>query len=226
MFENDVEMLNTYINEFKKYQKKYYPDITETNDNGEWVFGKEFDQMCSAYLKIIENYDASLATGRLINKMLYVIARDNECSHLLDVTLNYHRWFEILCRKSIKTDYYNAKWQFAEFLGYYDGNSNITEMIFDFIKSGDEYTERMALKSMCEHYPVYVEKYAIKFWNRNVYTYEENEYQKMMALYALYRVFSPSLKKYIAKAYETDYVYLKNYADELMKDKNYFNFFT
>ncbi len=36
MFNNDVYRLHRVVEKFKKYQKRYYPYITEENDNGEW----------------------------------------------------------------------------------------------------------------------------------------------------------------------------------------------
>lgn len=217
MFQKDIQSLNKYIKAFQKYQKRYYPHITEENDNGEWEIGiDQWDRMCSAYLKIIENYNAECATEPLVNDMLYVIARDSECSHLLVETLKYPDWFEVLCRHSVKTDYYNARWQFAEQLGKYQGKSNIKNLLFQFIESGDEYTERMALHSLCEHFPERVEEYAVKFWERNIY--KEDEYQKIMALYALHKIQSPLLNEYILKSYETDYGYLKGWAEEYAKE--------
>ena len=213
MLEKDVRTLHNLVKKFKRFQKQYYPKKTEENDNGEWEIGIPlWTEMNSAYLKIIENYHAESVTQKLIDDMLYVIARDSECSHLLIETLDYPEWFELLCQHSIETDYYNARWQFAEQIGSYKGESDIKELLFAFIESGDEYTERMALQSLCEHFPKQAEEYAVKFWNRNIY--REDEYQKIMALYALHRVKSPLLKKYIKKAYETEYGYLKGWADK------------
>ena len=217
MFEKDVDTLHKYVEKFKGYQKKYYPHITEETDNGEWEIGADYwKEMNTAYLNIVEKYSAECATENLLNDMLYVIARDSECSDLLEETLDYPEWFEILCRNSINTNYYNAKWQFAEQLGSYEGDSDIKELLFYFIESGEEYIERMALKSLCRHFPERVEEYALKFWNRNIY--RDDEYQKIMALYALHEVKSPLLKEYIARAYETEYTYLKGWADEYLQE--------
>ena len=217
MFNNYVYRLHRVVEKFKKYQKRYYPYITEENDNGEWEIGiKLWDEMNSAYLTVIEIYEADCAVKSLTDDMLYVIARDSECSHLLCETLNYAKWFELLCRRSIETGYYNAKWQFAEKLGNYKEESDVTELLFSFIESGDEYTERMALQSLCVHFPERVEQYAIKFWNRKIYN--EDEYQKIMALYALHEIKSPLLKEYIAKSYQMDYIYLKEWADRYAEE--------
>lgn len=212
MFKEDVITLHKQVRKFKHIQKKYYPHITEENDNGEWEIGfRQWHEMNSTYLRIIEEYPPESIDKKLIDDMLYVIARDSECSSLLIKTLQYPKWFEVLCQHSTTTGYYNARWQFAEQTGNYKGESDIKDLLFCFIESGDEYTERMALQSLCEHFPEQAEAYAVKFWNRNIYA--EDEYQKIMALYALYRIKSPLLKKYIAKAYETEYFYLKEWAD-------------
>lgn len=215
MFEKDVLTLHKRVINFKQFQMRHYPQITEKNDNGEWEIGhRQWEEMNCAYLEIIEKYTTAAASigEELIDDLLYVIARDSECSHLLIQTLQYPQWFETLCRHSITTEYYNARWQFAEQIGNYKGESDIKELLFSFIESGDEYTERMALQSLCEHFPEQAEAYAVKFWNRNIY--REDEYQKIMALYALHRINSPLLKKYVAKAYETEYCYLKKWADK------------
>lgn len=212
ILKKDIKKLHRSVKAVKKYQRKNYPDITEENDNGEWAFFKEFDKMCSAYLSIVKNYDSQIATKPLINDMLYAIARDNEASIIIKETIKYPTWFELLCKECIGTEYINTQWQFAEQLGNYHSESDAANLLFRFIESGNEYTERMALQSLCEHFPKEAEKYAVKFWNREIY--EADEYQKIMALYALNRIKSPLLNEYIAKAYKTDYHYLKQWADE------------
>ena len=185
MFEKDIVTLHKQVMEFKRFQKKYYPQMTKENDNGEWEIGlRQWNEMNSTYLLI--------------------------------KTLQYPQWFEVLCRHSIATDYYNARWQFAEQIGNYKGESDIKNLLFCFIESKDEYTERMALQSLCEHFPEQAESYAVKFWNRNVY--KEDEYQKIMALYVLHKINSPLLEEYAAKAYEMEYCYLKEWADKYVNE--------
>lgn len=213
MFEEDVTRLHKCVNALKRFQRKHYPQVTEENDNGEWEIGhRQWDEMNLAFLQIIENYTLGSPGEELIDDMLYVIARDSECSHLFRSILQRPEWFEILCRHSITTNRYNARWQFAEQLENYEGKSEIKELLFRFIESGEEYTERMALQSLCKHFPKQAEFYAVKFWNRNIYA--EDEYQKIMALYALHKIKSPLLKAYIAKACETEYRFLKEWADK------------
>ena len=211
MGKNLVEELHISVETFKAFQKSNYPQVTEENDNGEWEIGlTQWEEMNSVYLKMIKNGKPEAMTDELLDDMLYVIARDNECCDLLTETLNYPDWLELLCIRSIHTNYQNAKWQFAQQLGEYRGESDITELLFCFIESGDEYTERMALWSMCQHFPKQAEEYAVKFWERNIYS--ADEYQKLMALDVLYQINSPLLQEYIARASQTEYNYLKKRA--------------
>lgn len=110
MLKGDKKALHRAVKAFKRFQKRHCPHITEENDNGEWVFGGPFDRICKAYLSIIERYNPEkvLVSEALIRDMLYIIARDSECSHLLKATLKYPKWFEKLCSYSISTCYYNV----------------------------------------------------------------------------------------------------------------------
>lgn len=119
------------------------------HDNGEWEYGlSEFDEMCNIILEIIENISYEEASDQMIDDMLFGIARDNECSRIVCELLKYPEWYSLLCRKSLETDYINAKWQFAETLKNYNGSDGLYELIFEFLNVDDEYTERLALKSL------------------------------------------------------------------------------
>lgn len=208
--------LHRAVEAFKKYQAERFPDITEENDNGEWESGAEFDAMCSAYMGVLENVLAGDADDELLEEMLYAIARDNECSYLIAETVGDPDWFDILCRYSIETKYMNAKWQFAGYLYKYEGKEETRRLIFRFLESGEEYTERIALQSLAEMYPDKVEEYALRFWNQN--KYEADEYQKLMVLGVLNRIGSPLLESCLAEAEKTEYYYLKSYAEKLKKE--------
>lgn len=141
--------LHESVCSFKRWAEKNYPKWTEENDNGEWEVGSyEFNEMCSNILKIIENTSCTEATQQMTDDILFGIARDNECSVIVDTLLEHNEWYSFLCRQCLKTNYINAKWQFAKSLIDYKGNDNLCEMVFEFLEAGDEYTERLALKSL------------------------------------------------------------------------------
>ncbi|MCI8815671.1 MAG: hypothetical protein HFF15_02435 [Angelakisella sp.] len=215
MFDCGENRLHEKVNHFRSWAKANYPEITEKNDNGEWCFCTEFDEMVSEAICFIKKNDAEKATQQIIDDLLYAIARDNECSMIMAELDRYGKWFALLCRSCLNTAYINAKWQFAEHLGGYKGDDNLQELVFEFLDTGDEYTERLALKTLAGIYPEEAEKYAVIFWNRR--KYEDDEYQKIMVLHVLYQIHSPQLQFYLELAELTNYEYLKSNAAEIRK---------
>ncbi len=206
--------LHKSVCKFKRWAKRNYPTKTEDNDNGEWELeSNEFDKMYDNIIEIIKNTFSHSATEQMIDDILYGIARDNEASRIIDVLKNFPEWYSVLCRQCLKTNYTNAKWQFAESLINYNGNDNLKEMIYQFLEVDDEYTERLALMSLAHIYPDKAEKYAIDFWNRN--KFENDEYQKIMVLHVLYKINSPELKYYLDLADQSEYIYLKENSIEI-----------
>lgn len=207
--------LHTKVQMFKIWAETNYPEKTEDNDNGEWCFCSEFDEMYSAAVDMIQKNPATVATDQIISDLLYAIARDNECESISQVLEHYNDWFSLLCQKCLQSPYTNAKWQLAIKLRNYSGNDDLKDLIFEFLSAGDEYTKRMALQSLAFIYPEQAEKYAIKFWNRNIYKYDE--YQKIMVLHVLYQIKSSYLNDYLETAEKSDYEYLKMNAEEIRK---------
>lgn len=216
---NYEKRLHKSVIKFKKRADKIHPQWNEMHDNGEWEYGlSEFDEMCNIILEIIENISYEEASDQIIDDMLFGIARDNECSRIVCELLKYPEWYSLLCRKSLETDYINAKWQFAETLKDYNGSDGLYELIFEFLNVDDEYTERLALKSLAYIYPDKAEKYAIGFWHRDKYkSAYEIEYQKIMVLHVLHIIHSPELEKYLDLADKTEYCYLKKNSEEIRK---------
>ena len=116
------ERLYKEIRAFRLWADKYYPDRSEENDNGEWEFGvnSHFNEMLSAAILIVSETDSAEADEKLIDSLLFVVARDNESEILADELLKHKDWFELLARKSTDTQYINAQWQFAKRLASCD----------------------------------------------------------------------------------------------------------
>lgn len=215
-YESQFDIL---VKNFKRWAEKNYPDITEENDNGEWVFCDEFDEMIGFSLKILENIEAEDATPQLIDNLLFCIARDNDCLILINNLENYPQWFSVLCKASFKTNYINAKWQFAEYLGKYNGDDNLQECIFEFLEIDDEYTQRMALSTLVSLYPNKVEEYVEKHWDKSKEFGKNLEgYHKMMILDVLNRIKSSNLKRYLLLAQQSEHKYLKEFADKILNE--------
>lgn len=219
MTEKYKETLHSKVNQFKFWAKTNYPMVTEDNDNGEWCLDeKTFNDMCTYSLTVIDHVAASEATEQMIDDLLYAIARDNECSMILYKLEEHSEWFALLCRHCLNTEYTNAKWQFAEHLPNYQGSDDLKEMVYDFLQAGDEYTERLALRSLAAIHPEHAERYAVEFWERNKYEYDE--YQKIMVLHVLYQIRSAKLPHYLALAEKSEYEYLRWNAAEI-QDKQH-----
>ncbi len=204
--------LNEKVRVFKQWAEKTHPGITEDNDNGEWCFGTEFDEMYSSAVDTISTIPASDADEYMIDDMLYAIARDNESESIMDMLTEHSEWFSLLCRASIASPYTNAKWQFAKALAHH-GSDDLKSMIYEFLDTGDEYTERMALQSLAYIDPVQAERYAGIFWDRN--KYEHDKYQKIMVLHVLYMIRSELLEKYLDIAERSDSTALRTNAQQI-----------
>lgn len=85
--------------------------------------------MVSYALSIIQKCPAASATEQMIDDLLYVIARDNECESIVKELVVHIDWFSLLCRHSLKTHYANAKWQFAKNLCNYNGNDEYQKIM-------------------------------------------------------------------------------------------------
>jgi len=196
---------------FKKWAHKKYPHIGEDNDNGEWEFCDKFDRMCDSFRAVAANTAAQDLTPETIDDLLYTIARDNECPMLINEISS--ELYRVLCKAVLDTPYTNAKWEFAETLKDHGEDEEIRPLIFEFLDTGDEYTERMALQSLAFLYPEKTEGYAEKFWSREIY--ENDEYQKIMVLHALHIIGSSKLSHYLDMACRSSMKYLKENADTI-----------
>lgn len=218
MLEEYEKDLHTKVNRFKAWAKENFPAFSEENDNGEWCFCDEFFDMYACAMAIISNLAAGAATEQMIDDLLFVAARDNEGENFVDELEEHSEWFALLCRRCLQTGYTNAKWQFAKHLPGCKGRDGFKEIIYDFFKTDDEYTDRMALQALAEIYPEQAERYAVDFWERKKYEYDE--YQKIMVLHVLFQIHSPKLPHYLALAEKSEYRYLRENAEKIYDKLN------
>ena len=96
--------LHTKVNNFKRWAKANYPEVTEKNDNGEWCFCTEFYEMVSEAIRFMKKNSTEKATQQVIDDLLYAIARDNEDCTIIEELEQYSEWFALLCRCCLNTD--------------------------------------------------------------------------------------------------------------------------
>lgn len=88
--------LHRAVAQFVKEADKKYPNWSERNDNGEWGIGLDkFDDMYKVILEIIEYTSCDEATEQMLDDILFGIARDNECSRIIEVLLKYPDWYAL-----------------------------------------------------------------------------------------------------------------------------------
>ena len=177
--------------------------------------GSHFEEMCDAAMEVIRDRICADADDNLIDALLYVIARDNECETVAGELAKHKDWFDLLSKRSLGSVYVNAQWQLAKRLPSCVGCDK--ELIFEFIRSDNEYVSRISLMALAELFPEKAEAYAIDFWNRGIYdegSYED-EYQKIMVLHVLNKVHSPALAGYLDKAAVSGFRYLKENAEQI-----------
>ena len=70
----------------------------------------------------------------------------------------------------------------------------ISQLLLRFNVDNDEYVSRMAMLALANIESAHTEKLAVKAWKTN------DEYQRIAALWAIWRIKSPNLPKYIEAA--------------------------
>ena len=88
-------------------------------------------------------------------------------------------------------------------------------MILDFAKDPNEYVSRRALLAMPALRPDCVEQFAPLFWERNCYSLELQEYQRIAVLVSLDAIHSGLLSQYIKRAKRDGRKYLLEAAERI-----------
>ncbi len=70
--------------------------------------------MRKAAINVIKCFKCSDSDEKLIDALLFTIARDNECEIIINELVNYKDWYELLAKKSLGSKYINSEWQFAK----------------------------------------------------------------------------------------------------------------
>lgn len=208
--------LNREVKKYKRWLSRHHPKVNEDNDNGERI-GTNFDTMKASAVEYIKEIKVDNSSEKDINALLYCMARDNESEVFADFLSEQYEWFSKLAEVCLKTGYTTAKRQIAKRLPKYKNDDRIANLIYDYIKIDDEYTQRMSLFALAEIYPDTAERYAVDFWERDKYrgdSYSE-EYQKIMVLRVLEKIKSNELEHYIEEAKKSNFVYLKDNATEI-----------
>lgn len=212
------ERLSEQAAKLHLWQETTYPGRTTEELGGEWeVDYPAWDDVFDAFCHVLTDLDAGQAEEPLLAEMLYLIARDNEGEGLIQRTTQYPAWFEVLCRYSVQSSEPEARWQFAAYLPECSCSREVKDLILDFAGDSQEYVNRRALLAMPALRPDCVEQFAPIFWERDCYSPELQEYQRIAVLVALDTIHSNQLPQYLEQAKRDGRRYLLEHAERIEK---------
>ena len=210
------ECLLEQVGKFHQWQEITYPGKTTEEIGGAWeVDYPAWNDIFDAFCHVLTQMDAETADSVLLDEMVYLIARDNEAEGFIQETTSHPQWFECLCRRAAASNENEAKWQFAAYLPECSCSQEVRDIILDFAKDPNEYVSRRALLAMPALRPDCVEQFAPLFWERNCYSPELQEYQRIAVLVSLDAIHSDLLPQYLEQAKQDGRRYLLEHAKRI-----------
>ena len=210
------ERLLEQVGKFHQWQEITYPGKTTEEIGGAWeVDYPAWNDIFDAFCHVLTQMDAEIADSVLLDEMVYLIARDNEAEGFIQETTSHPQWFECLCRRAAASNESEAKWQFAAYLPECSCSQEVRDIILDFAKDPNEYVSRRALLAMPALRPDCVEQFAPLFWERNCYSPELQEYQRIAVLVSLDAIHSDLLPQYLERAKQDGRSYLLEHAKRI-----------
>ena len=210
------ERLLEQVGKFHQWQEITYPGKTTEEIGGAWeVDYPAWNDIFDAFCHVLTQMDAEMADSFLLDKMVYLIARANEAEGFIQETTSHPKWFECLCRRAAASNESEAKWQFAAYLPKCSCSQEVRNIILDFAKDPNEYVSRRALLAMPALRPDCVEQFDPLFWERNCYSTELQEYQRIAVLVSLDAIHSDMLPQYLERAKQDGRSYLLEHAKRI-----------
>ncbi|HET6991237.1 MAG TPA: hypothetical protein VFJ43_07940 [Bacteroidia bacterium] len=203
-------MTHPLFDEIAKFEQwaNAYSAIPQEERVGEWECDYDVLSAQGSWSSIYKHFDDFIMhseplswTDSVISKLLYIIARDNECEILAREVTRFEKGFIILAKKSLEMGPRDAKWQLAVRLNLLADKKLAFALLEAFVKDPEEYVNRRALMKLAEMGWEKTEDYCRMVWERKNYG-EVQEYQRMAVLYSLRCVKSPLLSEYIRLAKE------------------------
>ena len=210
------ERLLEQVGKFHQWQEITYPGKTTEEIGGAWeVDYPAWNDIFDAFCHVLTQMDAEMADSILLDEMVYLIARANEAEGFIQETTSHPKWFECLCRRAAASNESEAKWQFAAYLPECSCSQEVRDIILDFAKDPNVYVSRRALLARPARRPDCVEQFAPLFWERNCYSPELQEYQRIAVLVSLDAIHSDLLPQYLERAKQDGRSYLLEHAKRI-----------
>lgn len=208
-----IHSLFTAINDFDKWAQAL-SDKPQDDRGGEWECDyRHWSAIYDAFEFFIQTSNPETWTAGEKDRLLYILARDNELQILAKMVSTNQRTLTILTEYSITHGHRDDKWQLAVQLHKLDDKNKAIQLLEQLVMAEDEYVNRRSLMELATLGASSVEHYCEVFWNRQIYLPEVEEYQKMTVLAALKEINSPQLRRYLELAKEDGRKYLVRAAE-------------
>jgi len=212
-----TDQLFIEIDKFDNWAQSLF-DIPQDDIGGEWECNYEnWDNIYKSFESFITTVNPQSLTDDQKNRLLYIIARDNETEYLASILDNH--FLTLLTEQSIKKGHRDDKWQLAVQLNKLTDRQKALKLLDSFVNDEDEYVNRRSLMELAKLKSENVEFYAEKFWHKDKYG-EMEKYQKIAVLHSLKTINSKLLDNYIKLAKQSGDKYLVENAEKIASEKN------
>ena len=202
------------IDKFDQWAKAQF-NIPQDEIGGEWECNYDnWTGIYQAFEKFLAITSAESLTQNQKERILYIIARDNDAGYLAGI-LNEPFLIE-LTEQAINNGSRDNKWQLAIQLYKLSDRQKALDFLEQLVNDNEEYVTRRALMELAKLKSEKVEFYAEKFWHKDKYGKME-EYQKIAVLHALKTVNSKYLHQYIELALQSGQKYLIENAEQIQR---------
>jgi hypothetical protein len=183
--------LTAEIAKFLQWSEQFPDD----NRPSGWEAGyPEWPTLRDAATAVVKAGDPDAAGPQPVEQVLYVVARDNAEQWMVQTLIEHPKWLHAVAKASLEFEDGDAHWQLAVALGASPHKAEAEEMLLKFNESADEYVSRMALLALANIGSKQTEKLSVKAWKTN------DEYQRIAALWAVWRIKSSNLPKFLEAA--------------------------
>lgn len=205
------------IDKFDKWAQSEF-DMPQDDIGGEWECNYDnWGFIYKSFEEFINTADPNKLTSNEKDRLLYILARDNEMENLSRIL--GEQFLIILAEHSISYGHRDDKWQLAVQLYKLTDKKKALSLLDKFVNDEEEYVNRRSLMELAKLKSDTVEYYAERFWHKDKYA-EIEEYQKIAVLHSLNTIKSKLLDDYIKLAKKSGLKYLMQNANKIETEKN------
>jgi len=207
-----TDRLFTEIDKFDLWAQSKF-DIPQDEIGGEWECDYEkWEDIYKSFENFVLTTNPQILTDTQKDRLLYIIARDNESEYLSGILDN--QFLTVLAEHSIFNGQRDDKWQLVVQLYKLTDKQKALILLDKFVNDEEEYVNRLSLIELARLKSEKVEFYAEQFWNKDKYG-DMEEYQKIAVLHSLKIINSKLLDNYIELAKQSGQKYLIMNANQI-----------